>query len=151
MGAVALPESGRIYIDAQVLIYSVEARAPYSAALRPLWMRAQHGALEVVTSELTLLEVLVRPLREGRADLVEIYRGALDGERLALRPVSEAVLLAAARLRAAVPALRTPDAIHAATALQEGCCAFVSNDHGFRQLSDLPLILLSEVVAEGEG
>jgi predicted nucleic acid-binding protein len=49
----------------------------------------------------------------------------------------------AARLRAV--GLRTPDALHAATALATGCVPFVTNDPRFRRVLSLPLALLSEI------
>ena len=53
----------------------------------------------------------------------------------------------AARLRATIPGLKTPDVIHAATALLNGCALFVSNDTGFRRIPGLPLVLLDDVLA----
>jgi predicted nucleic acid-binding protein len=56
------------------------------------------------------------------------------------------VLRQAAVLRATIPSLRTPDAIHAATALLGNCDMFLTNDPGFRRVPGLPLILLSNVL-----
>ena len=53
----------------------------------------------------------------------------------------------AARLRAIIPGLKTPDAIHAATALIHGCVMFVTNDTVFRRVPNLPLVLLDDVLA----
>ena len=39
--------------------------------------------------------------------------------------------------------LKTPDAIHAATAMIEGCEAFITSDRSFGQITSLPLNLLS--------
>ena len=39
--------------------------------------------------------------------------------------------------------LKTPDAIHAATAMIEGCEAFITSDRSFGQITSLPLHLLS--------
>ena len=61
-------------------------------------------------------------------------------------PVSLSVLEEAARLRAAHN-LKTPDAIHAATALAAGCSLFVTNDFGFRRVPGLQVAVLAEVAA----
>ncbi len=37
---------------------------PYRALLEPMWRLAQVGQFEIVSSELVLLETLVKPLRE---------------------------------------------------------------------------------------
>jgi predicted nucleic acid-binding protein len=43
--------------------------------------------------------------------------------------------------------LRTPDAIHAATALNEGCTHLITNDPAFRRVQDLSVTLLDNHVA----
>jgi predicted nucleic acid-binding protein len=50
-------------------------------------------------------------------------------------------------LRAGLTRLRTPDAIHAATALELGVALFVTNDFGFRGVPDLPAAVLADVLA----
>jgi len=52
----------------------------------------------------------------------------------------------AADLRATTR-LKTPDAIHAATALDAGCALFVTNDPAFRRVPRLNVAVLSEVAA----
>jgi predicted nucleic acid-binding protein len=42
--------------------------------------------------------------------------------------------------------LKTPDAIHAATALREGCTLFLTNDAQFRTIANLPVTVLQEVL-----
>jgi predicted nucleic acid-binding protein len=54
------------------------------------------------------------------------------------------ILKAAAPLRAQQAALRTPDAIHLASAVVIGAAAFVTNDLRLRSAAPLPLLLLSD-------
>ncbi|HEV3344661.1 MAG TPA: PIN domain-containing protein [Pirellulales bacterium] len=62
-------------------------------------------------------------------------------------PITQSALREAARLRATIPALRTPDALHAATALISGSACFVTNDKTFRRIPGLPVILLDDARA----
>jgi predicted nucleic acid-binding protein len=101
----------------------------------------------VATSELTLLEVLVKPLRDGNVTLATLYRHVLMGTTdFTCLPVSRAVLESAASLRA-THGLKTPDAIHAASALDAGCVEFVTNDVGFRRIPGLNVAVLGEIAA----
>lgn len=61
-----------------------------------------------------------------------------------LLPITQPILRRAAHLRATTK-LKTPDALHAATALEAGCVLFVSNDLGFRSVPNLPLVILSDL------
>ncbi len=65
MGALNLPASGLVYLDANSLIYTVEKHPVYGPLLQPLWRAAQARTIEVVTSELALMETLVGPLKSG--------------------------------------------------------------------------------------
>ena len=62
-----------------------------------------------------------------------------------LVPIARAVLERAAALRAATN-LKTPDAIHAATALIEGCTLFVTNDALFRRVPGLNVTVLRDLL-----
>jgi predicted nucleic acid-binding protein len=147
MGVIALPGAGSIYVDASTVIYFVEQIEPYLSASAPLWDALHAGSQLVVTSDLCILEVLVKPLRDGNANLVALVRNILLGTiGLHCLPISRSVLESAAQLRATFN-LKTPDAIHAATAREAGCALFVTNDHGFRRVPGLNGAVLGEIAA----
>ena len=120
MGALTLPASGLVYIDTMTLIYTVERYPAYLPLLEPLWRTTQAGSIEIVSSELTLMEALVGPLKSGDASLEKAFEQALLGTDMRLLPITQAILREAARLRATTK-LRTPDALHLATARHAGC------------------------------
>jgi len=69
----------------------------------------------------------------------------LHSANVRLVPIARAVLERAAALRAATN-LKTPDAIHAATALIEGCTLFVTNDALFRRVPGLNVTVLRDLL-----
>jgi hypothetical protein len=73
MGSLSLPTSGPVYADALIFIYSVEKHPIYALTLRPLWEAVARGDLEVLSSELTLMETLIGPLKQGDAALETDY------------------------------------------------------------------------------
>ncbi|MFN6515877.1 MAG: type II toxin-antitoxin system VapC family toxin [Nostoc sp. CreGUA01] len=147
MGQLILPSSGAIYIDTSVVIYTIEANLPeYYSLLQPLWLKFQLGELEIISSELILMEALVLPLKNANISLIQAYENLLISSEVQLVPISQPVLRQAANLRATTN-LKTPDAIHAATALSVNCNQFLTNDKGFRNVPILPVIILSEVLA----
>lgn len=144
MGALVLPSAGSIYVDANCVIYSIERIEPYRALLESLWVSSEPRA--IISSELTLLEVLVKPFKTGDAQLESLFRGLLlESSDVTLLPITQAVLERAALLRATTT-LKTPDAIHAATALEHGCALFLTNDPAFRRAAGLPVTVLSDVL-----
>ena len=153
MGSLSLPASrgifaSSLYVDTQVLIYSVERHPVYGPLLQPLWAAARVGtSFEVVSSELALMETLVLPIRRGDSTLQADYESFLLQSDTRLIEIDQSVLREAARLRATIPGLRTPDAIHASTARHGPCSMFLTNDRGFRRIPGLPVTVLDDVLA----
>lgn len=145
MGQLNIPSSAVVYVDTAIVIYSVEFNPDYWQLLQPLWAKLQANEISIVSSELTLMECLVVPLRNGNNLLVDTYEQLLSSQ-ISLVPISQTILKHAAQLRATTN-LRTPDAIHAATALSQGCTLFITNDTGFRNVPNLSVVILSEVLA----
>ncbi len=144
MGTLTLPSSGVVYVDTAPIIYSVEKNPQFAALLDPLWEAVEAGANELVSSQLILLETLVVPIRNQDSLLVQRYEELLTASEMRLIPISENILREAARWRAAVN-LKTPDAIHAASALSVGCAQFITNDAAFRRVPGLNVVVLQEL------
>jgi len=113
----------RIYLDSCIVIYLVERHPMYEPLLRERLEGLEEAQLAV--SPLVRLEVLVRPLRDGNEDLAQLYRLFL-AEQLML-DIPEEVYDVALSLRAK-HTLKTPDALHLATAQYHGCSQFWTND-----------------------
>jgi predicted nucleic acid-binding protein len=146
VGELTLPKSSIVYVDTQILIYSVEKHPAYWLLLRPMWLKSATGDIQIISSELALLETLVAPLKNADSVLVTAYETLLWSTEMQLIPITRAILREAAQLRAQIN-LKTPDAIHAATAIAHGCSIFLTNDNGFRRVSTLPLVVLSDIAA----
>lgn len=146
MGSLNIPSTGFVYLDTDSIIYSVETQPVYWPMLKPLWEAAGTHKARLMSSELTLMETLVGPLKNADHVMASAYERLFQSLELQVRPISRDVLREAAQLRASIPALRTPDALHAATALLENCAMFVTNDAGFRRVPSLPVAILDEIL-----
>ena len=82
MGSLKLPTGGLIYLDTNGFIYSVERIEPYYQLLIPMWEAAKAQQFEVVSSELALLECLVKPLRAGDEILANLFRAILHSREV---------------------------------------------------------------------
>ena len=145
MGPLTLPDNGAVYLDANGFIYSVERVEPYRTLLDLMWRQARVGAFNIISSELVVLETLVLPLREGNTVVEMLFRALFDANEVSLIPATRALWEEAARLRATT-GLRTPDALHAATALHAECTLFVTNDSAFRRVEGLPVVVLDDLL-----
>jgi predicted nucleic acid-binding protein len=141
-GITGLP--GPVYLDANIFIYTLEGYPDFTARIAIPLEAMDRQEIEALTSELTLAEVLVKPFRDCNVAWQHTYQEVLQPSvSLKLIPVSRAIFIAAAQMRAQFP-IKLPDAIHAATAQHAACGSFLTNDPGFKTVKDLPVVLLSE-------
>lgn len=138
---------GPVGLDTAVFIYLIEEDPRFLAHILPLFEEADRGARTLVTSALTLLEVLVVPYRTGNRQLAERYEQLLTRSRgVRIVDLTRANLRAAAQLRAAT-GVKAPDALQLAAALAAGCHTFVTNDRRLPALPGLRVIQLSAYAA----
>jgi predicted nucleic acid-binding protein len=135
VGLIAEVGKGDVAVDTAIFIYLIEEHPRFLHDILPLFREADAGKRQLVTSALTLLEVLVVPYRAGNRALAEKYEALLTRSRgIHVVDVSRDQLRAAAQLRAAV-GTKTPDALQLVAAISRGCTAFVTND---RRLPTIP-------------
>jgi uncharacterized protein len=117
----------RVYFDSCVVIYLVEEHPTFEPMIETrLANQAKVADVVIQVSDLTEMECLVMPLRERNQPLLDKYRQWF--EKVDILRIEREAFRQAARPRADFAALKTPDAIHLATALQHGCNEFWTND-----------------------
>ena len=130
-----------IYLDANVVIRLVEGdaatRAPLVARLAPAL--GVPGSL--VTSRLTRLECRSKPLRAGDLATLGKFDVFFAGVELVVAELSPAVVERATDLRARYN-LKTPDALHYATAVEAGASVFLTGDRALSRCSEVPVEVL---------
>ncbi|MCU1441055.1 MAG: hypothetical protein JWP85_2052 [Rhodoglobus sp.] len=119
-----------IYLDSCILIYAVEDDGPRGLRIRERLAGA--GDEVAAISPLVALECLVSPLRADDLGLHDHYLRAM--ERFRMLDASLEVHVRAANLRARHN-LRTPDALHLATAQLTGCRELWTNDTRLAKVS----------------
>lgn len=145
MGRVSNALGKRIYLDSNMVIYAIEGMAKFAAQIQPILDAMDGGEIFVVTSELTLAEVLVGPIKAGNFPVQQTYRAFLTTTSIVeIIPITRPILEEAARLRATTR-LKLPDAIHLATALHLQCDSFVTNDDLFRSLGLNQIKMLTDL------
>ena len=116
----------RIFWDTNLFIYLFEGSGSHAERVknlrRSMWLRGD----QLLTSALTLGEVLVKPIERGNDELARKYEEAISGAALVVPFDSKAAKLYAA-LRTD-RSLRAPDAIQLACAAATRADLFVTND-----------------------
>ncbi len=144
MGLITELGVGSVAVDTAIFIYFIEENPRFLPEILPLFKQADQGKRELITSALTLLEVLVVPYRAGNRRLAERYEALLTRSRgIRLVELSHDQLRAAAQLRAAT-GIKTPDALQLVAAIGGGCATFLTND---RRLPPVPGLRILELAS----
>lgn len=116
----------RIFWDTNLFVYLFEDYGTLSARVADIRQRMLDRGDELVTSTLSLGEVLVKPLETNNARLKSAYEEALTKAALLLPFTREAARLYAEIRRDR--SIRPPDAIQLACAAQARVDLFITND-----------------------
>lgn len=144
MGLIDDLGGGPTGIDTAVFIYFIQEHARFLPLVLPLFEEADAGKRDLVTSALTLLEVLVVPYRTADVALAERYEALLTRSRgIRLLDITAGHLRDAAALRAQTR-VKTPDALQLAAAVSAGCQTFVTNDRDLPDIPGLRVVQLSD-------
>jgi predicted nucleic acid-binding protein len=116
----------RIFWDTNLFIYLFEGDGPLHARVVDLRRNMLERGDQLVTSALTLGEILVKPLERGNAELAAKYEEAVTSTSLMI-----GFDVRAARIYASLRSdrsIRAPDAIQLACAAAAGVDLFITND-----------------------
>ena len=144
MGAITLPDRGPIYMDACGFICGVERIESYRALLEPVWRWARTGQSAIVTSELSIVETMVKPLREGDAVIQRLFRDLLNSSEVRLAPTTRALWEAAAKYALPWTCMRRTLCMRRRASRNVARCP-VTNDSAFRRVPGLPVVVLDEL------
>ena len=125
----------KIFFDTNVFIYMFEGLEPNRSRMLDIRKRMLDRGDRIVTSAMTLGEVLVRPTKLGQTSLVEQYDRAIRATAQVIN-FDPVVAWRYASLRA-THTLRSPDAIQLACAAHFGVDLFITNDKQLHKL-DIP-------------
>lgn len=131
-----------IAFDTSFLISLLEDRGGREGRVSRLFRLIEKKSSSIITSTITLLEVLVHPYRRRDIDAVNTYYGYLaHSPTVRLVSVTPEIADRAAEFRARY-GFKTPDAIQLATAVVSGATLFLARDFGFRKQQEIEVGIL---------
>lgn len=123
----------KVFFDTNVFVYLFEDYEPFSSMVDATWRRMIQRRDQLITSAMTLGELLVKPSKLGQASLVQEYDRIIRSRAQVLNfDVSVAWRYASLR---ATHKLRNADAIQLACASHFGVDLFITNDKELHKLN----------------
>jgi predicted nucleic acid-binding protein len=146
MGLTQKLKNKTVFIDTAPLIYYIGENRLYSSVLNNIFLNNSKGDFLFHTSVITLLEVLVHPLRKNEVQLVEQYQNILcNSPSVVIFDLNTEIAIKAAGFRAKY-ALKTPDSIQVATAVYASSDYFLTNDIRLKAVKELQILVLDELI-----
>ncbi len=135
----------KVGLDTAPLIYFMEENSVYFETVRCFFEAMDRGDFLVITSTITLLEVLVHPLRNQKTELASEYKDILLRSNLIMMDITESIAEQAAQLRA-THNIRTPDALQIATVLQSEATCFLTNDIRLPKIEGIDILMIDNLI-----
>ena len=117
----------KIFFDTNLFIYLLEDSGKRGQLVAEIVERISKRKDQLLTSTLTLAEVLVKPLSVHDVAWADQYEKLLDGQGVSLLAFDRAAARAYAQIRQD-KTIKPPDAIQLACAASAGCDLFITND-----------------------
>jgi predicted nucleic acid-binding protein len=136
-----------IGLDTTVFIYHFEENPTYLPLTLELFTSIETGTRTGITSTITLLEIIVRPLALNRSDIARKYEALLvNFPNIRIVDLDRDIIRQAAQLRAEYH-ISSPDALQIGASLMHRASAFITNDRRLERLHDkLDVIILDDFI-----
>jgi predicted nucleic acid-binding protein len=142
----ALKKAKSVYADTNVFIYHLEASPLYSPLTEVFFDLVEDGKVKALTSTLTILELNVKPYQANQSPRALTHIALLKNlPHLHIQDMTLEIADRAAQLRAKHN-LKTPDAIHLASALKMGCDLLLGNDADLKKTKTMECLRLDDFI-----
>jgi predicted nucleic acid-binding protein len=118
---------GLIHLDAGVVIGFLDSNDAHHDTARTVLTKAVEAGDHLAIAASALAECLVGPARRGDAGILTV-KDLIERLPISVVPLDIDIAVTAARLRAAHPSLRLPDALVIATAIEDAADRLVTTD-----------------------
>jgi predicted nucleic acid-binding protein len=146
MGLKNVLQHKEVYFDTNIFIYLLEGNKDFETQLLEIQALVENDEVSVFSSDLVYTELLPPHAKQGNIKSIECTIEFLSTFNLIT--ATKEILIHAGILRGKTT-MKTPDAIHVATAIASNCKIFLTNDKDILTPKGLKKVLLSETFCKG--
>ena len=123
-----------VLLDTSVLIYYLEGIEPYNLLAKEIFQDVVEENIRGFLSVISITEFVAKLLVTEHAIDVEDFKQFLESLPIQVLEINYETAEQAGKLRSRYPSVPTPDALIVATALENDCDVFVTNDKRLKKL-----------------
>ena len=137
----------KIFVDTAPFIYFYEEHKEFGDISKEIFTFHKNQKQIFVTSALTVLEVLPKPITENDSDLIKKYINAIKKKPLIdLTEINYDIAFKAAELRANYKFLKGIDSLQISSAIESNCDCFITNDERLKNISNIKILSLTDLI-----
>ncbi|MBS3978125.1 MAG: PIN domain-containing protein [Syntrophomonadaceae bacterium] len=139
-----LKNGTRLFVDTAPIIYFIEEHPLYIDEVSDIFGRTAEGTLQVITSVITMIEVLTKPYKLGQNEIACAYRDFFTNSKgFSVMGINTDIAELTARIRAKL-GFKLPDALQLAIFEHNNCDVFLTNDKQLKIYDKSRLYILGE-------
>jgi len=136
-----LKKHSKVFVDTPAFLYFFEENPDWLDLTITIFELAEEKEIKIITSSITVLEVLTGLEKEGSDKDKEEFKNMINDFGVEVVGFKEKHATTAAYLRVEYN-LKSPDAIQLAIAIEEDIAAFVTNDQQLTKINESEVIYL---------
>lgn len=140
-----MTEFRRAFVDTSPFIYYIEKSELYFEKIKSWFAQCYNLERQLITSPVTIEEYCVFHLKNQRFEYVYAFRSFISDMDISVRSIDSDTAFLAAQLRAKYQGIKAMDSLQLASAIQNHCDVFLSNDKQLRQVEEIKVILVDEL------
>ncbi|MBI2415727.1 MAG: type II toxin-antitoxin system VapC family toxin [Candidatus Kerfeldbacteria bacterium] len=128
--------------DSSIFVYLLESHRRYYSTVRKLFLEVESGENQGIFANIGLIELLTGPKQLGRYDIAYEYKNYIQNfPNLIITELNEPIVNFASDLRGRYR-IKTPDAVHLASAIVYGADVFITNDKALKKVREVAVKVL---------
>ena len=135
----------RIFVDTAPFIYALESNIKYSAKVQNMFAYYYNSFTPLFTSFLTFTEYCVVPYKENNLRKITDFESFISDAEIKILGLTKEIAEYASFIRAKYQGIKAMDALQLASAIQNHCDVFLTNDKQLRQVEEIKILLVDDL------
>lgn len=140
-----MTDYSNVFLDTSPFIYLLEKNPEYYENVKQFFTKCYENSNNLFTSVVSIEEYCIIPYRDNKQNLIDDFNRFLKDMDINVVDIDSQIADRAARIRAEYRCFKGMDCLQLATACENGCELFITNDRQLKQFTQLSVKLVKEL------
>ena len=139
-----MTEFNNAFVDTAPFIYYIEKSDAYFQKMKTWFSQCYAQGKKLSTSPITVEEYSVYHLKNRKFEYIHTFRAFITDMDFVVNNIDYDTAFLAAQLRSQYQGIKAMDALQLASAIQNQCDIFLTNDKQLNQVKEIKVLLVDE-------